>query len=287
MVPDPYLALKLSHSATQDEIKKSYRELARTCHPDRVCAGVADENEAARKREEATAHFAKISSAYALLSDPKRKSHYDHVYKFGGYDDDQEEKKEECFSYPQHPQQSSGGSTSPPGVAKRHARNTGIGYTCFDPLAFIWTNGKVQSKMAVAGIQIPSRLQTSTTTTSSSSGPIGGGGLRFAFSSGKIENCHETGTKQFTTQTTQFAHGKKYTKTETTTVHPDGRKEIITQGNNFFERRVIPPPPQPESATMSNAGSNDGWWTVVKDRLSMCHNPCSAIESPRQRETAQ
>ena len=79
-IRDPYLVLNLPHSATQDEIKKSYRNLARQYHPDRV----TDPDE----KEKATASFAEISTAYALLSDPRRKAQYDHIYKYGGFDDD-------------------------------------------------------------------------------------------------------------------------------------------------------------------------------------------------------
>ena len=83
MVPDPYKALELLHGASAKEIKDSYRKLALRYHPDRLVARGASESEKAF----ADGRFSAISAAYQLLSDPVRKSQYDHVYKYGGYDE--------------------------------------------------------------------------------------------------------------------------------------------------------------------------------------------------------
>lgn len=68
---DYYEILGVSKNASQEEIKKAYRQLVLKCHPDRV--------EAAKKKE-AEEQFKEISEAYAVLMDPKKKELYD---KFG------------------------------------------------------------------------------------------------------------------------------------------------------------------------------------------------------------
>jgi molecular chaperone DnaJ len=63
---DYYKTLGVSKGATADEIKKSYRKLARKYHP--------DANEGDAKAEE---RFKEISEAYTVLSDDKRRKEYD------------------------------------------------------------------------------------------------------------------------------------------------------------------------------------------------------------------
>jgi molecular chaperone DnaJ len=62
---DYYAVLGLSPSATQDEIKHAYRQLAMQWHPDRNPA------------PEATDRFREIAEAYAVLSDPIKRQAYD------------------------------------------------------------------------------------------------------------------------------------------------------------------------------------------------------------------
>ena len=64
--PDLYAILEVERTASQDELKKSYRRLARQFHPD-----------ANPGNAEAEARFKEISQAYEILSDPERRSHYD------------------------------------------------------------------------------------------------------------------------------------------------------------------------------------------------------------------
>jgi thiol-disulfide isomerase/thioredoxin len=65
-VVDPYFVMGLGKEATQDEIKKTYRKLSRTWHPDK--------NEG---DEFATKVFAAISTAYGILGDADRRDDHD------------------------------------------------------------------------------------------------------------------------------------------------------------------------------------------------------------------
>ncbi|WP_423210606.1 DnaJ C-terminal domain-containing protein [Paracoccus yeei] len=65
MADDPYKALGLSKTATQDEIKKAYRRIAKTDHPD------LNPDPAAHER------FKAASSAYDLLKDPEQRARFD------------------------------------------------------------------------------------------------------------------------------------------------------------------------------------------------------------------
>src|SRR5437867_13156637 len=69
--------LGVSKNAKADEIKKSYRKLARKYHP--------DANKGDPKAEE---RFKEISEAYNTLADPKRRKEYDDarsLFGSGGY----------------------------------------------------------------------------------------------------------------------------------------------------------------------------------------------------------
>ena len=97
---DLYRLLRLPRTATQIEIKRSYREMALTLHPDRhhVGGGVGDEDhnsvtatssqqqqqqqttaERARQltNERKTAQFKEVSEAYRILSDITLRREYD------------------------------------------------------------------------------------------------------------------------------------------------------------------------------------------------------------------
>lgn len=65
MADDPYKALGLSKTATQDEIKKAYRKIAKTDHPD------LNPDPAAHER------FKMASSSYDLLKDPEQRARFD------------------------------------------------------------------------------------------------------------------------------------------------------------------------------------------------------------------
>ncbi|MBU1061225.1 MAG: molecular chaperone DnaJ [Candidatus Omnitrophica bacterium] len=65
---DYYEILGVQKGASVDDIKKAYRSLALKYHPDRV---------APDKKKEAEERFKEISEAYAVLSDPQKRSQYD------------------------------------------------------------------------------------------------------------------------------------------------------------------------------------------------------------------
>jgi molecular chaperone DnaJ len=66
---DPYKTLGVSRTATADEIKKAYRKLARSYHPDHN-----PDNAAAEEK------FKAVSTAYEILSDDDKRARFD---KFG------------------------------------------------------------------------------------------------------------------------------------------------------------------------------------------------------------
>jgi molecular chaperone DnaJ len=70
---DFYQVLGVPDKASQDEIKKAYRKLAKTHHPD-----------ANRGDEKATERFKEIGEAYAVLSDPAKRKQYDQMRRLGG-----------------------------------------------------------------------------------------------------------------------------------------------------------------------------------------------------------
>jgi DnaJ-class molecular chaperone len=71
-VADPYRTLGVSRSASSEEIKRAFRKLARTHHPD-----------VTGNDPEATQRFQQMVAAYEILSDDQRRRSYD---MFGGQD---------------------------------------------------------------------------------------------------------------------------------------------------------------------------------------------------------
>jgi len=67
MAKSLYKTLEVSENATEAEIKKAYRKLARKYHPD-VCKEASCEEK-----------FKEINAAYEILGDPEKKAQYDQV----------------------------------------------------------------------------------------------------------------------------------------------------------------------------------------------------------------
>ena len=68
-LPDYYKILKISPDATQEDIKKQYRRLAKKSHPDKT------------KDKEAEDTMIEINKAYEVLSDEQLKEKYDRYFK--------------------------------------------------------------------------------------------------------------------------------------------------------------------------------------------------------------
>lgn len=70
---DYYKTLGVAKSATEDEIQKAYRKLARKYHPD-LHADATD-----REKEKAKQNFQAVQQAYDVLSDKKKRRMYDQM----------------------------------------------------------------------------------------------------------------------------------------------------------------------------------------------------------------
>ena len=289
MVPDPYRALGLSHDATPTEIKRAYKQFAMRLHPDRLSRANASSEEI----QQATAEFSKITSAYALLSDDIRKSQYDHIFKFGGYDhvddegggssDQQEQEnirnkqniKQMNQQQQQHTQQA-----HPHRHHERFQRKKSIGFTVYNPVTYLLSKGNVQSK-SVASFSLPTRVN---------------GGYGYSLSTGQLRQS-PSGNLEFTSKTTGFTGGQKYRRLEKGKVHKDGRKKVLIQGDGgYVERRFSKVPclekeqqqQQRQQHRQTRMYDDDNttvvgdnpWYNLAWESLhEACLNPCGVIKA--------
>src|SRR4029078_2282025 len=63
MADDPYSTLVMSKKASEEDIRRAFRKLAKELHPD-IAKGTEE-------------RFKKVSSAYEILGDPDKRSAYD------------------------------------------------------------------------------------------------------------------------------------------------------------------------------------------------------------------
>jgi DnaJ-class molecular chaperone len=74
---NPYKILNINKTATNNEIKKAFHQLAKKYHPDKIT------NE--EKKKNANDKFIKIYAAYEILSNPETKLQYDNAHDIGKY----------------------------------------------------------------------------------------------------------------------------------------------------------------------------------------------------------
>ena len=73
---DYYKILEVNREASQDEIRKAFRNLSLKYHPDRQVG------KSEKEKKEAEEKFKEISAAYDVLSDPDKKREYDNTENF-------------------------------------------------------------------------------------------------------------------------------------------------------------------------------------------------------------
>jgi len=220
---DPYKVLGIPHTATNDEIKKAYRKLALKYHPDKLKLNGTTNEENEKLKKEATIKFTEISAAYETLTrknnEHNEENHnndfvndfYNHPFFFGG--DDMNNPMFGSFSNPFDLFHQTFGEAFP-FTQRQQYRDPFMVNNMFDPFGM--------SSMNQSMFQ----------------GSFGnGGGMTFS-SSSYSSNVGSGGTSKSVSSSTQIINGKRVTKTVTTIVHPDGRREVTTETSGDDGRRI-------------------------------------------------
>ena len=192
---DYYSILEVPKSATDDEIKKSYRKLALKWHPDK------NQN----NREEAEQKFKDIAEAYSVLSDKKKRAEYDNFEKVGGIVFPEEEDAGFTFADASKIFEMFFGGRDPFKFFEDDK------YEVYD-----FFGGKIGRIGSIFGSRLgPSLFEGS---------PFNDEGFHSMFSSSSFGGSHNATQSISTKTSTIIKDGKKITKTEKTTIGADGKK---------------------------------------------------------------
>lgn len=74
---DLYAVLGVARSATSEDLRAAYKRLSLLLHPDKHSVTSGDVNASLCSKSDAEAAFGRISAAYAILKDPKKREIYD------------------------------------------------------------------------------------------------------------------------------------------------------------------------------------------------------------------
>ena len=113
MTENLYKTLGVTQAASDDEIRKAYRKLAKTCHPDTNPGDKAAED-----------RFKAISRAYAILGDPAKRKRYDK----GQIDAEGNERGPQGFPF------GGNGSRGRPYTYRSSGQSAGGGFAGFDDI---------------------------------------------------------------------------------------------------------------------------------------------------------
>lgn len=90
---DYYKILGIDKNASDDEIKKAYRKRALVHHPDRHASATDEEKREQEKK------FKEVGEAYAILSDPQKKTRFDNGQDMDDVEFDPSQMYRQFFSY--------------------------------------------------------------------------------------------------------------------------------------------------------------------------------------------